>query len=65
MTSVAVAAPHWPRRLCGPVSRRVQKAVDRRFNRARYDTDQTVAAFAARLKEPSTWTRSGTTWPVW
>jgi hypothetical protein len=29
----------------------VQRAVDRRFNRARYDTDQTVAAFAARLKD--------------
>jgi hypothetical protein len=28
----------------------VQQAVDRRFNRARYDTDQTATAFAARLK---------------
>jgi hypothetical protein len=37
--------------LFSPVRRRVQKAVDRRFNRARYDADQTVAAFAACLKD--------------
>jgi ABC-type bacteriocin/lantibiotic exporter with double-glycine peptidase domain len=34
-----------------PLRRRVQKAVDRRFNRAQYDTEATVAAFAARLKD--------------
>jgi hypothetical protein len=37
--------------LFSPVRRRVQRRVDRRFNRARYDGDQTVAAFAARLKD--------------
>jgi len=36
--------------LFNPLRRRVQQAVDRRFNRARYDADQTVAAFAAGLK---------------
>jgi hypothetical protein len=34
-----------------PVRRRVQRAVDRRFNRARYDADQMIAAFAARLQD--------------
>ncbi len=37
--------------LFNPLRRRVQRAVDRRFNRARYDADQIVAAFAARLKD--------------
>jgi hypothetical protein len=34
-----------------PLRRRVQRAVDRRFNRARYDAEQIVAAFAARLQD--------------
>ena len=34
-----------------PLRRRVQLIVDRRFNRARYDSEQTIAAFAGRLKD--------------
>jgi hypothetical protein len=37
--------------LFSPLRRRVQLKVDRRFNRARYDADQMVAAFAGRLKD--------------
>ncbi len=37
--------------LFNPLRHRVQRVVDRRFNRARYDADQTVAAFAGRLKD--------------
>jgi hypothetical protein len=37
--------------LFSPLRRRVQRAVDRRFNRARYNADKTVAAFAARLQD--------------
>ena len=37
--------------LFNPLRRRVQHAVDRRFNRARYDADEAVAAFAGRLQD--------------
>jgi hypothetical protein len=37
--------------LFNPLRRRVQLRVDRRFNRARYDADQMVAVFAARLQD--------------
>jgi hypothetical protein len=43
-TLVAVA-------LFNPLRRRVQRLVDRRFNRARYDAEAMVAAFAHRLRE--------------
>jgi hypothetical protein len=37
--------------LFAPVRHRVQRVVDRRFNRVRYDGDRMVEAFAARLKD--------------
>jgi hypothetical protein len=37
--------------LFNPLRKRIQRIVDRRFNRAHYDAEATVAAFASRLRE--------------
>jgi hypothetical protein len=45
-----------------PARRRIQQAVDRRFNRRKYNTAKTIQAFSTRLATSLTWTPCRQSW---